>query len=77
MGSKPTTDDIKRSRTMSRIKSKDTSIELALRKALWNAGIRYRKNYTQSSGFVGDGYSWIVLISTIPLSLLLINTRGF
>ena len=50
MDSKPTTDDIKRSRTMSRIRSKDTSIELALRKALWNAGIRYRKNYTKLPG---------------------------
>ena len=50
MESKPTTDDIKRSRTMSRIKSKDTSIELALRKALWGAGIRYRKNYAKLPG---------------------------
>ncbi len=30
---------------MSRIRSKDTSIEIILRKALWNRGIRYRKNY--------------------------------
>ena len=29
---------------MSRIKSKDTSIEIILRKALWKRGIRYRKN---------------------------------
>jgi DNA mismatch endonuclease (patch repair protein) len=35
---------------MSRIKSKDTSIEVSLRKALWNAGIRYRKNYRQLPG---------------------------
>ena len=33
-----------RRRTMSRIKSKDTKIEIALRKALWHEGIRYRKN---------------------------------
>lgn len=30
---------------MSRIRSKDTSIEIILRKALWRRGIRYRKNY--------------------------------
>jgi len=48
--SKPKTDDIRRSYTMSRIKSKDTSIEVALRRALWNAGIRYRKNYAALPG---------------------------
>lgn len=30
---------------MQRIKAKDTSIEVKLRKALWNKGYRYRKNY--------------------------------
>ena len=34
-----------RSRNMKRIRSKDTAIELKLRKALWHAGIHYRKNY--------------------------------
>ena len=33
-----------RRRNMQAIKSKDTTIELALRKALWSRGIRYRKN---------------------------------
>lgn len=33
-----------RSETMSRIRSKDTRIEIALRKALWAEGLRYRKN---------------------------------
>lgn len=33
-----------RRRNMQAIKSKDTTIELALRKALWGKGIRYRKN---------------------------------
>lgn len=33
------------SRTMSRIKGKDTKIEVLLRKALWHEGIRYRKYY--------------------------------
>jgi DNA mismatch endonuclease, patch repair protein len=32
-----------RSENMSRIRGKDTSIELVLRKALWAKGIRYRK----------------------------------
>ena len=34
-----------RHRAMQNIKQKDTSIELKLRKALWNVGYRYRKNY--------------------------------
>ena len=34
-----------RSENMRRIRSKDTKIELALRKALWSKGYRYRKNY--------------------------------
>ena len=46
----PSTDDVKRNYTMSRIKSKDTSIEVSLRKALWHAGIRYRKNYPKLPG---------------------------
>ncbi len=33
-----------RHKSMSRIKSKDTSIEIILRKALWHKGYRYRKN---------------------------------
>ena len=33
------------SKTMSRIKGKDTKIEVLLRKALWHEGIRYRKYY--------------------------------
>lgn len=33
-----------RHKTMSRIKSKDTKIEVMLRKALWKKGYRYRKN---------------------------------
>lgn len=38
------------SRNMSRIRSQDTSIEVALRKALWQEGIRYRKNYKKLPG---------------------------
>lgn len=33
-----------RKRTMSSIRSKDTQIEIILRKALWEKGYRYRKN---------------------------------
>ena len=39
-----------RRKNMQAIKSKDTSIEIALRKALWNQGIRYRKNYKALPG---------------------------
>ena len=35
---------------MSRIRGKDTSIENALRKALWKKGYRYRKNYNKIPG---------------------------
>ena len=38
------------SKNMSRVRSKDTSIELALRKSLWKTGIRYRKNYKMLPG---------------------------
>lgn len=34
-----------RSAIMRSVKSKDTKIEVFLRKALWHHGIRYRKNY--------------------------------
>lgn len=34
-----------RRKNMQEIKSRDTTIELILRKALWSKGIRYRKNY--------------------------------
>jgi DNA mismatch endonuclease (patch repair protein) len=36
--------------TMSRIRSTDTSIELALRRALWKDGLRFRKNYRAVTG---------------------------
>ena len=39
-----------RRKNMQAIKSKDTSIELRLRKALWQSGIRYRKNYKKLPG---------------------------
>jgi len=39
-----------RRRNMQAIKSKDTTIELMLRKALWHEGIRYRKNYKKLPG---------------------------
>lgn len=37
-------------RNMSRIRGKDTSIEVALRKALWAKGYRYRKNCKELPG---------------------------
>lgn len=39
-----------RHKNMSRIRSRDTSIELILRKALWRNGIRFRKNYKKLPG---------------------------
>lgn len=39
-----------RRRNMQAIKSKDTSIEVKLRKELWKVGIRYRKNYPKIPG---------------------------
>ena len=39
-----------RRKNMQHIKSKDTSIEVILRKALWKKGYRYRKNYKKLPG---------------------------
>jgi len=39
-----------RRKSMQHNRSKDTSIELALRKALWHKGYRYRKNYKKLPG---------------------------
>lgn len=39
-----------RSQIMSRIRSKDTTIELLVRKKLWSLGYRYRKNYKKIFG---------------------------
>lgn len=46
MAKKPMT----RSENMSRIKGKDTSIELRLRKELWARGVRYRKTCNSLPG---------------------------
>lgn len=40
----------KRHYNMSRIHGKDTGIEIALRKKLWQKGFRYRKNYNKLPG---------------------------
>lgn len=39
-----------RRKNMQHIHSKDTKIELMLRKALWKKGYRYRKNYSELPG---------------------------
>ena len=39
-----------RRKNMQHIRSKDTEIERILRQALWNEGIRYRKNYKKLLG---------------------------
>ena len=50
VGGRRSAADLQRSHTMSRIRSSDTAIEVKLRKALWHAGIRYRKNYRKLPG---------------------------
>ena len=39
-----------RHKNMKNIKSKDTKIEVILRKELWHRGYRYRKNYNELPG---------------------------
>lgn len=39
-----------RHKNMKNIRSKDTKIEVVLRKALWKKGYRYRKNYKELPG---------------------------
>lgn len=39
-----------RKKNMQHIKAKDTKIEILLRKALWEKGYRYRKNYNKLPG---------------------------
>lgn len=39
-----------RHKNMQKIRSKDTKIEIILRKALWKKGYRYRKNYSKLPG---------------------------
>ena len=39
-----------RHKNMQHIKSSDTKIEVLLRKALWQKGYRYRKNYKELPG---------------------------
>lgn len=39
-----------RSKIMRRVKSQNTAPELFIRKAIWRAGMRYRKNYKELSG---------------------------
>lgn len=39
-----------RHKNMQNIRAKDTTIEIRLRKALWNKGYRYRKNYAKLPG---------------------------
>ena len=41
---------VQRHKNMQHIRGKDTHIEIILRKALWNEGIRYRKNYKAIPG---------------------------
>jgi len=40
-----------RHKNMKNISAKDTKIQIILRKALWNKGYRYRKNYKKLPGY--------------------------
>ena len=64
-----TVDKATRSRIMSRIRGKDTRMELAVRRELWARGMRYRKHYRKAHdadiAFIGakvavflDGCFW-------------------
>ena len=57
------------SKNMSRIHSKDTSIEVQLRKALWHKGYRYRKNFEALPGspdIVLTKYKIAIFCETVP-----------
>lgn len=41
---------LERSRIMARVKSKDTSLEVRVRKIVWSLGFRYRVNYRELPG---------------------------
>jgi len=54
-----------RSRLMSRVKDRDTKVEVALRKAIWKEGFRYRKNFRVDGVRVDlafTGYRFVVFI---------------
>ena len=57
----------KRSEIMSKIKSKDTKIEIEFRKAIWKAGFRYRKNpkgYFGKPDLVLKKYKTVIFIDS-------------
>lgn len=57
----------KRSEIMSRIKSKDTKIEIEFRKAIWKTGLRYRKNpkgYFGKPDLVLKKYKTVIFIDS-------------
>lgn len=59
-----------RKKNMRAIRSKDTTIELALRKALWKQGIHYRKNY---KGLIGKPD---IVITKYRIAVFVILTFG-
>ena len=57
----------KRSEIMSKIKSKDSKIEVEFRKAIWKAGFRYRKNpanYFGKPDLVLKKYKTVIFIDS-------------
>jgi len=57
----------KRSKIMSKVKSKDSKIEVEFRKAIWKAGFRYRKNakkYFGKPDLVLKKYKTVIFIDS-------------
>ncbi len=57
----------KRSEIMSKVRNKDSKIEVTLRKALWKEGFRYRKNVTSRFGkpdIVLSKYKTVIFIDS-------------
>lgn len=57
----------KRSEIMSRVRAKETGIEILFRKALWKAGFRYRKNvrrYFGTPDIVLKKYKTVIFIDS-------------
>jgi DNA mismatch endonuclease (patch repair protein) len=57
----------KRSEIMSKVRSKDSKIEVDFRKAIWKAGFRYRKNPTRYFGkpdLVLNKYKTVIFVDS-------------
>ena len=66
-----------RRKNMQHIHSKNTSIEVALRKALWLKGYRYRKNYSQLPGSPDIVFTKYRLLFFVMVSFFMEKTGKF